>query len=130
MAFVVHSRQVEKYTPHGNVPRYAHAGWYAARVCDRRGVDLAVPAAGAGGSLGQVIGDRTMMPPTATAAALTSPQSARPKGREPMVALAFALSGRRRLGRERGRWLDFSTARAPGEVATEPVSWPSATIIF
>jgi len=78
----------------------------------------------------KLLGDRTMMPPTATAPALTSPQSARPKGREPMVALAFELSGRRRLGKERGRWLDFSTGRAPGEVATEPVSWPSATLIF
>jgi hypothetical protein len=76
----------------------------------------------------KLLGDRTMMPPTATAPALTS--LARPKGRAPMVALAFELSGRRRLGKERGRWLDFSTGRAPGEVATEPVSWPSATIIF
>jgi len=78
----------------------------------------------------KLLGDRTMMPPTATAPALTSPQSARPKGREPMVALAFELSGRRRLGKERGRWLDFSTGRAPGKVATEPVSWLSATLIF
>ena len=57
MAFVVHSRETQKYTPRGNVTRYAHAGWYGARVWDRRGVGAAVPsvgADGAAGSLGQV----------------------------------------------------------------------------
>jgi len=78
----------------------------------------------------KLLGDPSMMPPTATRPALTFPQPARPKGSEPAIELAFELSSRRLLGNGRCRRLDVSTGRASGEIATEPVSWPSATIIL
>jgi hypothetical protein len=127
MAFVVHSRQIENRLEMSHATPMLDAtvlrcaiGLKRARP-SLRPASLVAPA--------KLPDPRTMVLPTAAALALPSSQSAL-KGSEPTVEPAFELSSRRLPGKRRCRWLGFSTRRAPGEVATEPVSWPSATIIL